>query len=283
MEQARLAVRRLAANLFLRPSVVRAFTEYWLREYTPLAVRTGAPVPHGEHEAGDPGAWMACLVQRALIAPRELVLRSQGGMAVRPDAKSAHHVHVCNWVAPAHDFALALPLVHFQRARLEHVLLCWVPLMAAARRFWSCVAHGNAMGQMACEQFLWGDELANAYRPSLVVAMLYERFLGALLGTVPAADWLTVVPAIVARALEPLRNRALLRREVQHVEERLVLESLEQRLSADCQRDPQAAVRALQALVTNLAALVRAEYGDWRETFEEPAGVFPEDLVDTMG
>ncbi len=141
---------RFLANLWWRPRSVWVIVEYWMQNYEPLALDTGALAP----ATLEPRDFYYTLLARILKGPDDLVLVSQGGLATSADADVPRYVHTLNFIQPAgQDFTLSVPMRHFLKVEDEWVLSSLLPLFYEAEYFWKSVIRPGNMGQCLCDYF----------------------------------------------------------------------------------------------------------------------------------
>jgi hypothetical protein len=134
---------RFLANLFLHPLSICAIVEYWLRNYEPLAVDTGAKAP-ATLSVGD---FYHTLLSRVLAGVDDILLVGQGNMATAADTGHPRYQHYLNFVRPsAGDFTLGLPVRYLLR-EAPHIALALLPLYYEAEHFWRARSHGTLMGE----------------------------------------------------------------------------------------------------------------------------------------
>lgn len=184
------------ANLFLAPRVIDAVTEYWMQNYVPVPLATGALAPLDS----SPIEFVTALVRRLYAGCDDICLVGQGNLALTHDANVPRYVHYLNFIEPAnHDFSLAIPVRHFLRTFPDSVRHCpteatvvaLIALYLQNKHIWKSAIRAATLGEHLFSYFHVGAELyewQGLFSPLAYAAEVVYRGLLGLRETQPT-EW----------------------------------------------------------------------------------------------
>jgi hypothetical protein len=165
---------RFLANVFLCPRYLKRIIHYWLWNYVPLMTATGAMRP-SKLEVPD---LQAALLVRLLRLPSDMVLVSQGNLALTVDATQAHYVHFLSFMDPAAaDMSLAVPVAIFAHKAFEDFRTSLFAMFCECDSVWRQCDRGGMQGQERCQGLVRPDWLARFYRPVMTVGLCLWLFV----------------------------------------------------------------------------------------------------------
>lgn len=261
------ATVRTLANLLLAPASVRRATDYWLRTYVPLMIETRAVIP----KTLTAPACMVALLQRMLATPTDVVVVSQGGIAITADATRAHWLHTLNFMSPVDDFSLCLPLQQYKGCALH---LCMLQHFAEPESYWAEHEATAMQGQLRFASFARPEWLGLFYRPSLFIGLALYDFATAIMLTpkLRGSDeyaGLGMLRDIVAQGLaDHVLGQRQQRPHPLPPSERVTLLALRNAVLSAA--DLTGAFHALEALVVTLLNAADADYARLRVLFDAP-------------
>ncbi len=170
-------------NLFMHPRVVDCVVEYWMQNYVPVALATGAVAPLDS----SPMEFVTTLVRRLYAGCDDICLVGEGNLALSNDASVPRYVHYLNFISPAvHDFSLAIPVRHFLRGNprclTEHIVVALLSLYLQNTAVWKSGVRAATLGEHMFSYFHVGADLCewqSLFSPLVyAVEVVYRSLIG---------------------------------------------------------------------------------------------------------
>jgi len=264
----------VAANLFLRPRLVGALAEYWLRHYRPPILLPAAVTAAAA--AAEPGGWIASLLTSVLRGPTELALVARPGAAA--EGRWLLWLQLIELAPGIPNTTLSLLVPFFTQQRFGALCLSLVRLFQHVREGWNVrsaelARAGTLAGECFYTSFCHLDVLERFYPRTLLVVEILYRFGVGLMRALPPHQQQSIGAAVLREAMAPLAGGG-----GGGDNDEPGLRHLHAILSDQCARDLGGALHTLGQLREALGAMARQVYVELRDTCGYPVGDLPEDV-----